>query len=62
MFSFSDIIHSIGEMKPIEDINTSKGLYELLELVLGEKILKDVLKEVCEMYEDEITEYYEGME
>ena len=59
---FDDVIHAIGEKKPIEDINTSLGLYELLKLALGEKELKTLLKDACGMYEDEIMEYYEEIE
>ena len=54
---FDDVIHAIGEEKPIADINTSLGLYELLKLVLGEDELKNLMKDACSMYADEITEY-----
>jgi len=55
----SDIIHEIGERKPISDINSSQGLYELLKLILSEDKVKEALKDVCDMYEEEITSYYE---
>ena len=58
---FDDVIHAIGEKKPIADINASQGLYELLRLVLGEDELKTLLKDACSMYGDEINEYYEGI-
>jgi len=54
-----DIIHEIGERKPISDINTSQGLYELLKLILSEDKVKDLLLDVCYMYEEEIASYYE---
>ena len=58
---FDDVIHSIGEKKPIADINTSQGLYDLLRLVLGEEELKTLLKDACSMYGEEINEYYEDI-
>ena len=56
-----NIIHTIGEIMPISDIGTSKGLYELLRLVLSDEKVKEALKDVCEMYKEEITLYHDDI-